>query len=133
VSEPARAARLGPGCEPPIPGEAGSRHHDSWLDREVLVLPLDELTRARAAAFARADHPALPTVMRLDADAAEIWIAPARGTAVRGSTAELADQERSRLAQAVAALHRAGGVHGCIDADHVFRDAGAVRLGWPSR
>ncbi|MFT3766354.1 MAG: protein kinase [Minicystis sp.] len=52
--------------------DAALRLHDAWLDRDVLVLPGDAATLARARAFARAGHAALPTVLRVDWGSGEI-------------------------------------------------------------
>jgi serine/threonine-protein kinase len=108
------------------PKRAGQRH-DRWLGRDVIVLSLSEATLARAAAIARAGHEALPAVLRADRHAGEIWIDAPRGRPLsQGLT--LGDDERARLAAALAALHAAGGAHGAVDADHVFVHAGAVYL-----
>jgi tetratricopeptide (TPR) repeat protein len=105
--------------------------HDCWLERDVLVLPLRDAALARAAAFARAGHPALPTVLRADAGAGQIWVELPQGPslAVGGDSPNRAELERLR--EALESLHRAGGAHGVVDLDHIHRHAGEVVLGYP--
>ena len=104
--------------------------HDKWLGRDVLILPLDDSSLNRASAFARAAHPALPLVLRADAETAQLWIAAPSGVplAEQKPWPSLAPKELARLRHALRALHRCGGVHGRVDRDHVFRHAGAVWL-----
>ncbi|HZO16737.1 MAG TPA: serine/threonine-protein kinase [Polyangiaceae bacterium] len=100
--------------------------HDTWLGRDVWLVPLE--LSARAAAFARADHPALPTVLRTDAQA--LWVeAPMAEPLAAG--APLTAHEIERLRAALGALHRAGAAHGAVDRQHLYRHAGEVYLAWP--
>ena len=46
-----------------------------------------------------------------------------RGASARG--------QRARLAEAVAALHAAGGAHGRLDAQHIYLHDGEVALAYP--
>ena len=128
------SARLGPTLRVPsgAPGASGEMlGRDSWMDRDVIVLPLDDAELARARAFARAGHPALPCVLRADLTAREIWIAPALGEPLRTRAMGLTRGQRRRLAEAIDALHAAGGAHGRIDADHLHVVAGDVTLAYP--
>jgi serine/threonine-protein kinase len=126
--------RLGPVVRP-ISGAPGATlamlSRDTWMDRDVLVLPLDDAQLARARAFARAGHPALPAVLRADAAARQLWIAPALGEPMRTKALSLTRGQLRRLREAVAALHAVGGAHGQIDADHVHLVAGDVTLAYP--
>jgi serine/threonine-protein kinase len=100
-----------------IIGEAG-RTIDSWIGRPIERVPLNDRSLARARAFARAAHPALQTVLRVDRDQGEIWLDPARG-------AKIAQLTRPHIAlahEALAALHDEGAVHGAIDLEHVRVD-----------
>ncbi len=98
---------------------------DTWLRRDIERVPLQERTLARAGAFARAGHPALQTVLRVDRAQGEIWLAAPRGAAPDRA---LDAQEVARLGEALDALHAAGGVHGRIDRDHVRLDGDAPTL-----
>ncbi|MBW2457311.1 MAG: protein kinase [Deltaproteobacteria bacterium] len=144
--ERAPAAALGtarPGDEPtsserlvePSQGAGGAAgallRHDAWLGRDLWVLPLDDAAVARAAAFARAGHPALPAVLRADAGARQIWIEVPRGQALATGPASLSQIEAAHLREALEALHRAGGTHGAVDDEHVYRFGSQVALSYP--
>src|SRR5262249_37182105 len=47
---------------------------DTWLDRPVVLVPLTDGSLARASAFAKAGHPSLQTVLRVDRQEAQIWL-----------------------------------------------------------
>ncbi|MEZ4308261.1 MAG: protein kinase [Polyangiaceae bacterium] len=104
---------------------------DTWLDREVVLLPFDDAQLERARAFARALHSALPAVLRADAQAQQIWVAPPEGEPLRSKALTLTRGQRRRLRDAVTALHAAGGAHGSIDADHIHIVAGDIVLAYP--
>jgi eukaryotic-like serine/threonine-protein kinase len=89
---------------------------DRWLSRDVVVVRLTDWSRARARAFAQAEHPALQGVWRVDDDSGAIWLERLEGPAL---DRPLAVDERARLAEALDALHGAGGVHGQVDRLHV--------------
>jgi len=90
------------------------------------MIPLDEASLARASVFARADHPALQPVLRVDRQAGEIWLGALRGAALSRS---LTAAEAATLRDALARLHELGAVHGSVDAAHVMVDeAGGVVL-----
>ncbi len=125
--------RLIPSDDPSEPSEAGLKQHDSWLGRDITLVPCDESHLRQAAAFARAGHPALPTVLRVDQEANHIWLEPACGTALAASITALNESEYQRLSEALAALHRVGGAHGCIDAQHVYRYCDTVYLAYPKQ
>ncbi|MDB4944068.1 MAG: Serine/threonine protein kinase PrkC, regulator of stationary phase [Labilithrix sp.] len=92
---------------------------DRLLDRRVVALVLDAPTLARASVFARADHPALQAVLRVDRELEAIWLALPRGVPLaRPLTAEQAGALREGLAR----LHELGAVHGAVDAEHVVVD-----------
>jgi serine/threonine-protein kinase len=111
--------------------DAAVRQHDTWLDRDVLVLPGDEATLARTRAFARAGHPALPTILRFDRDAGAIWVAAPLGRAIADEPRGLSPGQVARLHEAVEALHGAGGAHGRIDPAHLYWQDGEVTLAFP--
>jgi serine/threonine-protein kinase len=93
---------------------------DRVLERDVVLLPLDTRSLTRAAAFARADHPALQTVLRVDREGGAIWLARPHGERVRG---KLAPAQLRVLREALDRLHDAGAAHGAVDLDHVLVDA----------
>ncbi len=106
-------------------------HHDLWLDRDVLILPLDEPALACARAFARAGHPTLPTVLRVDEQAQEIWIAPPRGRSLADQSRGLSPGMVARLREALESLHAAEGAHGHVDAEHLYWHDGEITLAYP--
>jgi len=89
---------------------------DEWTGRAVERVPLSERALVRARAFAQSDHPALQMVLRADRDDGALWLAAPGGYPL---DRPLAADERSGLEEALRALHRAGVVHGSVDADHV--------------
>jgi serine/threonine-protein kinase len=111
--------------------DAAARLHDTWLDRDVLVLVADDATRARAAAFARAAHPTLPAVLRLDEGAGTIWIAPPRGRALADLGRGVSPGQLTRLREAIAALHAAQGAHGRLDPAHLYWHDGEIAVAYP--
>ncbi|AKT36157.1 protein kinase domain-containing protein [Chondromyces crocatus] len=127
------AQRLTEPTEPSDGRDAEARRHDRWIARDVLVLPLTDEALGRARAFARVNHAALPTVLRVDRRAAEIWITPPRGRALADGAPPLSPEQRARLLEAVTALHEAGGAHGLIDVQHVYLDGDEVTLAFPRR
>lgn len=128
------AARLVVSITPPpgATGESGALlARDTWMDRDVIVLPLSEAELVRARAFARAAHTALPLVLRADTAAQQIWVAPPPGESLRARATPLTRSQKRRLQEAIATLHAAGGAHGSIDPDHVFVVSGDVALAYP--
>lgn len=120
------AARL----REPAAADADGRFvaYDTWTFRAVRVIPLAPGELERARSFARVAHPALPVVLRLDAASESVWIAePASepGPVFDGPAARL-------LAEALLALHAAGGAHGAVDAAHVRWSAGGPVLAYPA-
>ncbi len=105
----------------PSPGrveqKADGSRVDTWLRRAVVCVGLEDRTLARAASFARAEHPALQSVLRVDREEALIWLEAPRGSPP-GRPLEEAELRDAR--GALAALHDAGAVHGSVDADHVL-------------
>jgi eukaryotic-like serine/threonine-protein kinase len=112
--------------------DAAVRQHDGWLDRDVLVLAGDEATLASARAFARAGHPALPTVLRVDlGEGGAVWVGAPLGRALADDPRGLSPGTLARLGEAIDALHAAGGAHGRIDAEHLYWLDGEVTLAFP--
>ncbi|MDI3286169.1 protein kinase [Polyangium sp. 15x6] len=130
---PREGERLGPPLALGDGRDMASLRHDAWLDREVLVIPMDEASLARARAFARAGHPALPTVLRVDRAAGEIWAAPPLGKALADAPRTLDAAAIERLGQALAALAAVGGAHGYVDAQHLYWFDGEIELAWPRK
>jgi serine/threonine-protein kinase len=111
--------------------DASRLRHDAWLEREVVVIALDDASLEQARAFARAGHPALPTVLRVDTELEAIWIAEPRGRALADEPRPISPGQLARLRDAIDALHAAGGAHGFIDAEHLYLHDGEVTLAFP--
>jgi serine/threonine-protein kinase len=124
-------ARLAASIDPSDGRDAALRYHDTWLDHDVLVLPMEDDTLARVNAFARAGHPALPTVLRVDEDAGAVWVAVPRGRALADEPRGLSPGQIACLREGVLSLHAAEGAHGCIDAEHLYFHDGHVTLAFP--
>ena len=92
---------------------------DRWLNRRVVALVLDPATLARASVFARADHPALQAVLRVDRELSAIWLAAPAGTPLSGA---LSPAQAATLREALGRLHEIGEIHGSVDAEHVIVD-----------
>jgi serine/threonine protein kinase len=97
----------------------GGHEIDQWLGRRVVSIDLTAASLARASAFARADHPVLQAVLRVDREGKAIWLACPKGTplAARASREQLA-----MLREALDRLHEVGEAHGAVDAEHVLID-----------
>jgi hypothetical protein len=98
---------------------------DAWTGRFIERVPVSDRVLPRARTFARADHPALQRVLRLDHDEGALWLDAARGQPLSRS---LTVAERRQLEEALEALHGAGGVHGRVDAAHVLVGVSGVVL-----
>ena len=95
---------------------------DRWAARPVERIPLTEAALVRAGAFARAGHPSLQAVLRVDREDGTLWLEPPRG---RKLDRRLSAPELAQLRQALVALHAEGSAHGGVDAEHVvLGDAG---------
>ena len=126
-----QGARLTAPIDPGDGRDAAARKHDTWLDRDVLVIPRDDATMRCAAAFARAAHPTLPAVLRLDAEASTIWIAAPRGRSLADASRGLSPGQVARLREAIAALHAAQGAHGRLDPSHLYWHDGEIVIAYP--
>jgi serine/threonine-protein kinase len=98
---------------------------DTWTGRRIERIPLTDATLARARSFARAGHPALQSVLRVDREDDTLWLESPSGRALEG---KLLPAQRAILASALGALHQAGGVHGHIDAAHVVTEGDRLVL-----
>ena len=88
--------------------------------------PATPRTLTRAAAFARAAHPALQLVLRVDHPASRIWLDLPPSRPLDGP---LTAPQVAALRGALDALHRVGVVHGSVDRAHVLVDeAGGATL-----
>ena len=108
-----------------MPDENGTEI-DQWLGRRVVAVELNAVMLARASAFARADHPALQAVLRVDRESEAIWLAAPRGAPLAGRASR---EQVAVLREALERLHETGEAHGAVDAEHVLVDeTGAVTL-----
>lgn len=113
--------------------DASQRWRDTWINRDVLIVPLDDESLTRARAFAQAGHAALATVLRIDPAVNEIWIDPPRGRSLADAPRALSPGQVARIEEAVLALHAAQGAHGAIEPDHLYWHDGEVTLAYPRR
>jgi eukaryotic-like serine/threonine-protein kinase len=79
---------------------ADGRWLDTWTGRVVECVPLSDARLQRARAFARAEHPSLQPVLRVDRAEGVIWLAPATQIASTPQSEEAA----ARVAAALEAL-----------------------------
>lgn len=124
-------ARLQASDAPP-PAADVQRKRDTWLERDVWILSAsdDEIVRARG--FARAGHPTLPWVLRMDAEERALWVGVPLGDPAGATWLQaLNEAQRRDLAAALRALHAAGGAHGAVDGAHVYLHEGGVFLAYP--
>ena len=99
---------------------------DTWIGRSFDRVALTDVTLARASAFARAAHPALQAILRVDREECEIWLEPPRGRALDGA---LTPAQLSFAHAALDALHGMGAIHGSIDRAHLAVDpSGALTI-----
>jgi hypothetical protein len=99
---------------------------DRWIGRAFEPIPTSPRTLARAAAFARAAHPALQLVLRVDHPDSRIWLELPPSRPLEGPLTAL---QAAALRGALDALHRVGVVHGSVDRAHVLvDDAGGATL-----
>lgn len=103
----------------------GARYRDTLLDREVYVLAADPATLGRLLPMAHAGHVALAAVLAQRAEESSVWVDAVPGAPLEDA---LDDDEYAELSEALSALHRAGGVHGRVDREHVVRRGGSVVL-----
>jgi serine/threonine protein kinase len=87
---------------------------DTLLGHRVRVLEASASNLERVLAFARADHPGLESVLAHKPEEGSVWL-----EALPRSSAPLSESERAFLAEALGALHRSGGFHGAVDAQHL--------------
>lgn len=108
-----------------LPDEGGTEI-DQWLGRRVVSVPLDPPMLARASAFARAEHPALQVVLRVDPASRTIWLAAPRGAPLAGL---LTPRQVAILREALDRLHEVGEAHGSVAPEHILVDeSGNVTL-----
>lgn len=113
--------------------DMASLRHDDWLDREVLVVPLDDDSLRRARAFARVGHPMLPTILHVDRTAQQIWVAPPLGVALADAPHKVRRDVFDRFVEAIQAVGAVGEGHGYVDPQHVYWYAGELQLAWPRK
>jgi serine/threonine-protein kinase len=110
--------------------DADGSEIDQWLGRRVVSIELEAHSLKRASAFARADHPALQAVLRVDRENKAIWLASPRGTPLTGRATR---EQVAILREALERLHELGEVHGAVEPAHVLiDDQGAVTLAFTS-
>ena len=94
---------------------------DLWTGRLIERAPLRDETLARARAFARANHPALQTVLSVNREEGSIWL---DGSSRAMPERHLTSEERASLRDALEALALAGTVHGKVDRAHLAMGEG---------
>ncbi len=110
----ARAVSERPEALRALPHRSRASRAIEWLERGVELVPLSEAALVRARAFARAGHRGLQDVLRVDRDAAVIWLEAIGAGTAAPSAATLTAEQKAALADALEALHGEGAVHGHI-------------------
>lgn len=110
VSVPSERRRPGGRLEP----HADGSFVDTLLGRRVLVLEANAANLERVLAFARADHPGLESVLAHKPEDGNVWL-----EALPKAHTALSESDRAFLGEALRALHRSGGFHGAVDAEHL--------------
>lgn len=126
--EPAKPASLSPSADRLEDGllrGADGTGVDKWLERPIVHVALTPEILARASSFARAAHPALQAVLRVDRERGQIWLEAPRG---EPEGRALDANELSEAQAGLDALHLAGAVHGSLDADHVLAGKDGVMI-----
>ena len=113
---------------------AGDRFHDTFLDRPVHRVEVDEDRAAQLRAYAQADHPNLQAVFDVD-QGVGLLEAP-RGEPLHEALSAMDPSARMQalreLRGALAVLHERGLGHGQIDPAHVVVGPGRVVLLLPA-
>ncbi|MEI7894845.1 MAG: protein kinase [Myxococcales bacterium] len=110
--------------------EAGEGRMDTWTGQAIERVELTEAVRRRVRAFARAGHPGLQTVLRVESDGTHVWLARPAGHVLNRA---LEQGERRTLTDALLALHAEGESHGAVDRAHVWvGEHGEVTLAFVS-
>ncbi len=104
----------------------GPLHHDRLLGRDVYVIEADAALLERARSFARANQPRLATILCHRGDSHQLWV-----EALTGPRPTLDSSAIEGLRTALQALHRAGGWHGSVDAEHLATRGGEAALRFP--
>lgn len=89
---------------------------DTRTGQRIERISIGPATLSRARAFARAAHPSLQVVLRVDRSSNHLWLASPRGAFPRES---LSEETKRDLGDALRALHDAGIVHGNVNRDHI--------------
>jgi serine/threonine-protein kinase len=101
---------------------------DTWLERDVQLVVLDEHTARLARAYAAATCDALPLVLRADTEQGQLWFEKPAGLTLSQSSRALAEAEVEPVARALQRLHQAGAAHGAVDAEHLVIDSATGNL-----
>lgn len=119
-TEPAKAPSVRPSADRLEDGQRRGKEGtgvDKWLERPIVHVALTPEMLARASSFARAAHPALQAVFRVDRERGQIWFETPRGEP-KGRALDA--NEFAEVQAALGALHVTGAVHGSLDTDHVL-------------
>jgi serine/threonine-protein kinase len=128
---PEASARLGPPRGVFDPRDATSTFFDNVIERNVLLIPLDDVSLPRVCSFARAEHKSLALVLRASRTEGEAWFESPRGRSLADAGVALSQGTSALLRAALDALHSAGGVHGSVDREHVYVAGSEVTLVYP--
>lgn len=112
---------------PRLESLGGPLYRDVVLGRTLLVLGSDPGLLERVLCFARADDPSLAAVLAHRPESSTLWVEDVPAA----PCASLTDDEYHELRRALDALHRAGGVHGRVDREHVARQGDRMLLRFP--
>ncbi|NUO51209.1 MAG: protein kinase [Polyangiaceae bacterium] len=128
---PEASARLGPPRGVFDPRDAASTFFDNVIERNVHLVPLDDVSLPRVCSFARAHHKSLGLVLRASHAEGEAWFESPRGLSLADAGGSLSLEASTLLRSALETLHREGGVHGSVDREHVYVSGTEVTLAYP--
>ncbi|MBI5531943.1 MAG: protein kinase [Deltaproteobacteria bacterium] len=98
----------------------GARFLDDWLQRRVIVVPMDEPMQRIARGYVAASCDCLPAVVRADTEAGQLWFEEPEGVPLSQAQRRLSADELDSLQRAMDRLHQQAVAHGALDAEHVF-------------
>ena len=111
--------------------DADSLAFDTVMERHVRVVPLSDETMPRVRAFAHVSDAALGAVLRASTAEGVAWTEAPMGICLADSGGALSPSDLGLLRHVLSRLHEAGGAHGSVDREHLYRAPGGLCLAFP--